>query len=453
MRRSRPWLVAVVVLVAGCGTGHVRGLEATPSVTSPAAPSGAVTSGLPDHVLWQLPLASPTVVGDSVVGWQNDGGLTSVLAVDAATGRTRWSSRAANKDQVLHLAGDAHAVLVETGSVVDKQARAQMPVVTRMSLLDAGTGRLLWDAPVVGDNQNPPIVLAAGLVVSGDPHGAVTARSDDSGAVVWQKARPAACAARANASYDEGLAADGSLLVVSFRCTAGRVMVQRLLAATGAESWQWTSAAEPASAFVDLHATAAAVDGSVVVLTGQVGSPPFTGTFFAALPHPYEWPATLGPDGPIDSVLTLDAGTGRPRWSEVGAQQADLVLVAGRTCEAVSAGFECRDDVTGETGAAAFASGNSGEPPSGDGHAGMVGGSAYVALGPVARHQVVIARVDLTTGAVVHRTVVPISTTPAQGAVQGMLVQRAVALSDGRVVALMQRVDDPADPLMGVLVS
>jgi hypothetical protein len=271
--------------------------------------------------------------------------------------------------------------------------------------------------------------------------------------VVWQRPRPADCAARPNASYDERLAADGELLTVSYECAAARVLVQRLVVSTGVVSWSWESAPAPTNAFVNLQASAAAQVGSVVVLSGQVGSPPFTGRFYGALPHPYEWPSTLGPEGAVDSVLALDAATGKPRWSEVGAQQVELDLVSGRTCEVVTAGYQCRDDVSGVVGGAAFATGNSGEPPSGDGHAGLVGDSAYVVLGPVSSHEVTIATVDVATGEVRGRTVVPVSSKPTDGSVESMFVQGALRLPDGRVVALMQRVDDPAVPLMAVLVS
>lgn len=447
-------MLALAALTAGC-TGSAAGsggLGAPTPATSAASASGAVTTGLPSHVLWQVPLASPAVVGDSVVGWQTRvDAQVSVLSVDAGSGRTRWTYSVPAKGLVLRFLSDPSVVVAETGLVVG--TRPAMPVVTRLAALDAGSGRLLWSTPVTGQTQSPPVVLSAGLLISGDPTGTVTARREDTGAVVWREPRPSSCPARPQGSYDEGLAADGNLLVTSYQCAGGTVLVQRLAPSSGSVSWRWQSAPAPASAFVELQASAAATAGSVAVLSGQVGPPPFTARFYGALPHPYEWPSTLGPDGAVDSVLALDAGTGKPRWSEVGAQQADLILVSGRTCAVVTLGYECRDDASGAVGAGAFATGNSGEPPSGDGHAGLVGDFAYVVLGPVAPRQVTIATVDVATGQVRHRTSVSVRTTPAGGAVESMFVQGAMRLSDGRVVALMQRVDDAAVPLMAVLVS
>jgi hypothetical protein len=167
-------------------------------------------------------------------------------------------------------------------------------------------------------------------------------------AVAWRDPRPAACRAGPSAGMQDnaglGIAADGSLAVASFGCGPA-VIVQRLDVTTGRPLRSWTSPAAHHAA-VHLPVTAAA-RGGVVLLTGEIGPQAAAARFTARLPHPYPWPAHLGPADGTSIVLALDAADGHPRWSELGGQQVRFAPAEGAVCELVTAGLECRDDATG----------------------------------------------------------------------------------------------------------
>lgn len=389
-----------------------------------------------------------------MLGVEQDGHTAQVHAVSALTGAAAWTvTLPASLPQVLGLVPAGNVVVVEAGRALDDPAGGA--VVTEYVAVDVTTGHQMWTAPVrSGSNplpdEIPPIAAAGDLLLTGDLAGAVTAREAATGAVAWRDPRPAACRAAPSAGMENdngglGIAADGSLAVASFDCGPA-VIVQRLDATTGRPRWSWTS---PAAyhAGVHLPVTVAARDGGVVLLTGAIGPQSAAARFTARLPHPYPWPAHLGPADGTSIVLALDAADGHPRWSELGGQQVMFAPADGAVCELVSAGLECRDDTTG---AATLPDLLTGQNPGGAPMAGISGNVAIVTAELLRAGQVTLRTVKIRGGATAVQARLTIGVNGNGGPNLPVVPAAAGPLPGGATLVLISRVDLPDNPVLAL---
>jgi outer membrane protein assembly factor BamB len=170
---------------------------------------------------------SPLVDGDTVV--VGPGGRTSVVALDARTGRERWRATVPGND----LASYASAVVAEIGGV-----RQYVHFLQRGAVgLDAATGRLLWryDEPAGRSVANvaTPIVRGADVFASSQLAGGGQVRlaGDARGMTVT----PVYFAQRL------GVAEGGAVLVGSHVYNAADQGMRAIDWATGQIAWQQRS--------------------------------------------------------------------------------------------------------------------------------------------------------------------------------------------------------------------
>jgi outer membrane protein assembly factor BamB len=230
----------------------------------------------------------PTVTGDLVVGLAAGREEGELEAVSALTGQAMWSaSLPTTKLSVMGVITGGGVVVVELGHGVGYAGEF---VVTRDVIYDATRGRQLWSLGVTeGDKygpQNQPIAYSQGLIVTGATSGVLTARNAHTGSVAWRRTRPTSCPqARGNEyKYDEHVAADGALLLASYRCASPGhefVLVQRLAPRTGTLLWQWKSIAvhgRSPEKFIELNVVAAATQATRWCCMGKYPKPWRAGT-------------------------------------------------------------------------------------------------------------------------------------------------------------------------------
>jgi outer membrane protein assembly factor BamB len=438
--------VLVVAALAGCRVAQPG--PVTPSWALPAVTGGGV------RALWQGPFWEDlTISGGMVLGVEQDGHTARVHAVAALTGAPAWTmALPASLPQVLGLVPAGSVVVVEAGRGLDDPAGGA--VVTEYVAVDVRTGHQVWTVPVRSGShplpdESPPIAAAGNLLLTGDPAGAVTAREAATGAVAWRDPRPAACREAPSAGMENdndglGVAADGALAVASFDC-GPEVIVQRLEATTGKPLWSWTSPAA-SRASVHLPVTAAARGGGVVLLTGSIAPQPAAARFTAGLPHPYPWPARLGPADGESIVLALDAADGHPRWSELGGQQVTFTPADGAVCELVSPGLECRDDTTG---AATLPDLMTGQSSDGTPMAGISGSVALVPAEPPRAGEITLRMVKIHGGATAAQARLAIGVNGSGTNLQ--VVPAAIGPLPGRATLLLiNRVDQPGNLILAL---
>lgn len=425
----------------------------TVTTPAPAAPGRlpAVTGGTA-HALWQgAPWGGVTFDGGTLLGI--DG--ASVDAISAATGRPLWTATMPQPlAQIMSLVPAGNAVIVESARTVGQAPAAVYGAVSEYTALDLATGRPLWTVPVGGTYQNPPIAVSRDYLLTGDTSGAVIARVIETGAVAWRDPRPAACGQAPSTGMDNaglGLAADGSLAAASFSC-GPRVIVRRLDPATGTALWTWQSPAVGAGDVLQIALAAAASDGRMLLLAGQIASPPAAQQFTARLPHAYAWPPALDPPDQVSTILALAAATGHPLWSELGGQLELFTLTAGSVCEMVAGGLECRDDATGAATMPTLLTGKTdGDSPpyADDGFAGVSDGLAAVTM-PSPTGGVVLRVVRVRGGAMVTQVHLAVGTTAFGGANYQVFAVAAGPLGKGAILVLLRRVDLPGYPLLAL---
>jgi outer membrane protein assembly factor BamB len=435
--------VLVVAALAGCRT------------VGPG--SGALPGALPEvtgggiRALWQgTQWEDLTISGGLVLGVEQAGHPAKVHAVSALTGGPAWTmTLPASLPDVLGLVPAGSVVVVEAGRDLDDPAGGA--VVTQYVAVDARTGHRVWTAPVRSvqiPDEIPPIAAAGELLLTGDPAGTVTARRAATGAVAWRDPLPAGCRAATGTGQDNytglGIAADGLLAVASFDCGPA-VIVQRLDAATGRPLWSWRS---PAAyrAGVHMPVTVAARDGGVVLLTGGIGPQSAAARFTTRLPHPYPWPARLGPADGTSVVLALDAADGHPRWSERGGQQVVFAPAEGAVCELVTGGLECRDDTTGAVTLPDLVTQN----PSGEPVAGISGGVAIVTDELTGAHEVTLRVVKIRGGATAAQARFGIGVNGSGDANVRVGPVAAGPLPGGATLVLLSRVDLPGNLVLAL---
>lgn len=426
-----------LVVLAGC-TGARR------AAFGPGADQGPVTQ------LWTTQLSRPHVSDGQVVGVL--AGANSVRAVEAKSGRVQWTVTLAGKSPfVMDTVIGGGVVMVLAGTTVGRAPGLVRPIVTSLVVLDAGTGRRLWGRPIAGQTQAFPLAIDAGLVLVGGAGGTVTAFGAMTGRSVWQHGRPAGCGQRRGMVYDEGIAADGAVLAVSWQCADGQAIAQRLDPVTGHARWSWRSIPPlPSGSYLGLAVVGVAQLGGVVVLTGQIGFSQFTNAFEQSIPRAYTWPSSLTPDG-NEIEVALDAASGRARWVEHGAQQADVVLSDGASCEVVNTGVACRDDLNGALTRPPLLTGQPADsgPPS-TGWAGITGGLICVTE-PVSRPDTVRIVITSIRGArVIAQADLVIGTVAFGGARYQNFVNDAAPLSTGPTLLLLQRIDLAGYPLLAL---
>jgi outer membrane protein assembly factor BamB len=410
-----------------------------------------VTGG-PARALWQgAPWGGVTLDGGTLLGVNG----AKVDAISAATGRPLWTATMpAPLAQVMGLVPADSAVVVESGHTVGQAPAAVFDVVSAYTALDLATGRPLWTVPADGTYQNPPIAASGTYLLTGDTSGAVIARVTATGAVAWRDPRPAACGQAPSAGMDNaglGLAADGPLAAASFSC-GQRVIVQRLDPATGTALWTWQSPAVAAGDVLQLALTAAASDGGMLLLAGQIATPPAARQFTARLPHAYAWPPALDPPDQVSTILALAAATGHPLWTELGGQLELFSLTAGTVCEMVAGGLECRDDTTGAPTMPTLLTGKTDgdAPPYADDGLAAVGGGLAVVTMPSPAGGVLLRVVRVRHGATVAQVHLAVGTRAFGGANYQVFAVAAGPLGKGAILVLLRRVDLPGYPLLAL---
>jgi outer membrane protein assembly factor BamB len=465
--------LSLAVVVAGCGGSdppkpptsrpNTRpALERPAEAPTPVRPVAAGTTvGLPQvtstgariTALWQAPLTDAVVTGNLVVGLA--AGRPAVLeAISESAGQQRWTvSLPAAEPYVAGLFAAGGVVVVEVGHSLDDPAGSL--VVTRDVVFDARSGRQLWSAQAPGGVTSlvagKPITYAAGLVVTGDSSGDLTARDARTGALAWRSTSPRSCpqSREPEYRYSEGLAGSGRLLVVSYQCESeghGEVLIERLAPGSGAPLWQWRAP------LADLSVVGAATQGELVLLSGQAGEDHDA----RSLPNARSWPPSLGPYLGKELVVALDARTGAPRWYERGGQLEEFTLTDGVTCETVHVGFECRDDQSGLHARPVLTTGHgegSSPPYGGDGTAGISGSIAGIVLSQAPSGAVTIGVFPLRGGgAIAHATVQLGDSTYGEAKYKNFIVG-AGPIAGGGTLMLLRRVDIANYPLVALRVS
>jgi outer membrane protein assembly factor BamB len=412
------------------------------------------------RALWQgAPWGGLTVAGGLVVGMARGGRHPAVEAVSALTGQPRWSAGMPRRQRtMLGLVTGDGLVVAEIGHEVGHGPAMVAPIVAEDVVLDLHTGQRLWTMPVPGKFQTPPLAIAGSVVVTGTPSGAITARNARTGIVVWRRTRPAGCPQTGFSDLsDSGMSlAGGSLLAASYECRGGRVVVQRILPGTGRPAWQWTSPRPRAGgSHSSLSVVGTASLGALVLLAGQVTPPATARSLASGLPRPYLWPARLGPLDDIQVVLALDAGTGRPRWTEDGGQLQTFALTGSAVCELANTGVECRDDITGRPTRPVLVSGNGGNstpPYVGDGFAGVAGRLVAVTVAPFRSGHVRLEIVPVRGTQPVASAKVAIGTRAYHANYQTFVVGGG-PLPGGGMLILLRRVDLPGYPVIALRYS
>jgi hypothetical protein len=391
-----------------------------------------------------------------VLGYQYANGRDFVRAVSALTGAPVWAARVPRaQPAVLGILAGPGVVIAQVGHAIGHAPGMVAPVVREEMVLDARTGRLLWTIPVTGD-QAPALAIAGSVVVSGR-RGSLTAHRAATGTALWQRSAPSGCPATGAVSVGPvlygSIAADGPLLAASYMCPGGRVLVQRLAAATGRLVWQWES--PPAGGTqVALSVIGAARQGSLVLLAGSIFPSAAAYPLVRTVSRPYAWPARLGPPATSGLILALDAATGHPRWSDFVGQQETYSLADGAVCTGNSIGLECRDDVTGVPTRPLMVTGQGFTLPPyiGDGTAGISGGDAAVTLPPFRPGRVRLIVVPIRHTGQLAAASLDIGTT-ASGANEHTFVVAAGQLPGGGTVVLLRRIDQAGYPLVALKVA
>jgi outer membrane protein assembly factor BamB len=447
-------LLSLLAGLAGCGTG-----PASPGSLPAYRPGPApAVSGHGLTALWQgAPWDLQTVADGLVLGYQYASGRDFVRAVSALTGAPVWAARVPRtQPAVLGIVAGPRVVIAQVGHAIGHAPAMVAPVVREEMVLDARTGRLLWTIPATG-GQAPALAIAGSVVVSGH-RGSLTARKAATGSVLWQRSAPSGCPATGAVSFgpllDGSIAADGSLLAASFMCPGGRVLVQRLAAATGRLVWQWESPPAGGGTQVALSVIGAARQGRLVLLAGSIFPSAAAYPLVRTVSRPYAWPVRLGPPANSELILALDAATGHPRWSDFVGQQETYSLADGAVCTGNSIGLECRDDVTGVPTRPLLVTGQGFTLPpyTGDGTAGISGGDAAVTLPPFRPGHVRLVVLPIRHTGQLAAASLDIGTT-APGANEHTFVVAAGQLPSGGTVVLLRRIDQPGYPLVALKVA
>lgn len=204
-------------------------------------------------------------------------------------------------------------VVVALGHTLGTAPEMVYPVTDRLVGLDPRTGALLWSLPLVDDGQGVPAMTSGGDVLVAEANGTVLGVDGATGVRRWSDPRPPECAAGSSHGGLDPVAAlvpGGPAATVVYGCSH-RQRLARLDPRTGAVLWTWQL---PARWAVDYQAPAATASGVIgVVMSGWHLKP--------IAPLRLSPPSARGYMS--ESMVALDATSGKPMW------QVDNVLTAG----------------------------------------------------------------------------------------------------------------------------
>lgn len=206
------------------------------ALQAPALDDAVVAVGAGDRIValergdgsprWELPVpdgaAGPVaLVGEFVVAGTEAGAL---VAIDTATGETRWTRSYAGAVRAAPVAGvtdDGAAVVATWHGGADPRLRA----------FDHATGEPRWDAPIPGATSAPAVHQGVVVVGEGDGRGnaRVVGRAVDDGTELWSAAAPASFESSITPGAEGGDVAVvdhfGTVSVVDAHTGAGRLRV------------------------------------------------------------------------------------------------------------------------------------------------------------------------------------------------------------------------------------
>jgi outer membrane protein assembly factor BamB len=459
----------VALLVAGCSSGSGNKVTSTtvrgsvPAVTSPPAVRSlpvVTSSDATVRSLWEVDgLAEQVFTDGAVVGVVQTGTQSTLDAVSAATGKVLWTyALPVTEPQTLAVLAAQGVVIAEVGHEVNSGPSGG-PIITQLVVVDVRTGVHLWSEHVGGRTQTPPVAIASGVVVLGDPVGTLIGRNVRSGVHLWQRSRPSTCPRAGPVQYDEALAADGPVLAVSYQCSfraTSRSLVERLALSSGTPMWDWATPTLPGPFGGWLSVADATSTGGAVFASGAF--PPKAPSLVGTLGRSMTWPANLARTGQ-GTLVALDAATGRPRWNEFGNEGYSFVQftpVGGALCESMAEGFQCRDDITGEPTRPVVLSGygeGAASPYYSDRFVGISGNTA-AAVFPTSATDSVSVDVFAVRGtdAIAHMKV-SVSTTSAEGSRYSNFVVGSGQLANGATLVLLRRIDLKTFPLLAISVT
>jgi outer membrane protein assembly factor BamB len=409
--------------------------------------------------VWQVDrLAEQVVIDGAVVGVVQTGTASTLHAVSAATGKALWTyALPPTEPQTVRVLAAQGVVVAEVGREINS-GESSGPVIRQLVAIDAHSGAHLWSEHVGGRTQHPPVAIASGVVVLGDPVGTLVARNVRSGKHLWQRSRPATCPRAGPAQYDEALAADGPVLAVSYQCSfrsTSRSLVERLDLSSGTPMWNWATPTLPGPFGGWLNVVGVSSSSATVFASG--GFPP-KASLVGVLGRSRTWPWNLGQPG-HGTLVALDDATGTPRWNEFGSEDGSFVqitLVNGAVCESIVQGFQCRDDRTGAPTRPVFTSGfgpDAFPPYSGDGYAGISGDTAAAAITTTATGSVSVNVMSVRGTSAVAHLKVDVRTVTEDGAAYDTFVVGSGQLANGATLVLLRRIDRKTYPLLAISVT
>lgn len=306
---------SVVVLLAACSADA----SGPPSTSSPPprSASGCVGASVSPGAAVSLGLdaaagASPTWsgrVGYAAVA-EGDrlfvvGPQRCVLSLHGASGSQAWSwAVASSSSSVMGLAASPRIVLVALGDTHGHAPAMVYSATDQLVGLDPLTGQRRWTMRLAADGQDVPAVIAGSRVVVAEPDGTVVGLDAATGAKRWGDPIPAGCIAadaQGGLSPAADVLSDAPAVTVVYQCARAQRLA-RLNPATGATQWTWTLPAKWSVEYQSPTGSASSVLG--VIVSGH-GAPL----------APLRGAATQTPPGyQTDSLLAVDARTGKPLW-------------------------------------------------------------------------------------------------------------------------------------------
>jgi hypothetical protein len=215
-------------------------------------------------------------------------------------------------------------------------------VVDRLTALDAATGRTRWTLTLADDGQGVPAVVYGSTVVVAQDDGSVTGVSALTGATVWSVPRPVGCASPFGGSAVQPtmpiasvLTGGGPVVTVALHCY-GQDQVTGIVPASGQVVWSWRA---PAGWTVDV--------GQPAGQAGGVAGFMAIGGHGYATEHHTTW--TAGPaDWQAHHLVALDQSTGTPLWEQDGVPAAAGVYAGtAQLCMGSADGVQCHQARSG----------------------------------------------------------------------------------------------------------
>lgn len=308
MTRPSHRAVALWVVLAVCagvyatalaGCGGFPGAQAATPTAPPSATTATPATPTMTHVYYEYPTGIPLPSGASAP----NGG--KVAAFDLGTGAVAW------RYTIPPTRNPSVFQLIEAHGVVYVSSYADDPQSTTLDALDAANGKLLWSHTTPGMLADQVVVTGGAIFISaqqqdsiGGYTGVLQKLDARSGGLAWQFP--------VTGSPSPATVAGDTVYLTAMGRYQQDSQLFALNAATGATRWRYTTSAQlggedPRNIEQGL---APIVSGSLVSVVSTIRD--YRG--FA-----------------IQSALTLDSATGKPRWSYSTGGIAGAPLVAGAT--------------------------------------------------------------------------------------------------------------------------